>query len=101
MCRLHGTHTTPPETAVVPPICSALSRISTSAPPSAARAAAVSAAPPDPTTTTSLTRSQPATVGSLRALAGEAPRGAAHGRQQYPIPSPGGHPGNPRVDQAA
>ena len=53
-----GSHTPPPDTAVVPPSMSAFSRISTSAPPSCASVAAVSAAPPDPTTTTSTTRSQ-------------------------------------------
>src|SRR5262245_49845922 len=92
MCRLHGTQTTPPETAVVPPICSARSRTRTSAPPSAASSAALSAAPPDPTITTSATRSNPDAFstaadpearavppgppGSSHAAVGRAPSGA-------------------------
>ena len=52
-----GTHGIPPETPVVPPMRSAFSSSSTSAPPSYARVAAVSPAAPEPITTTSTTRS--------------------------------------------
>ena len=57
MWRLRGIHGIPPDTPVVPPMRSAFSRRSTSAPPSWARVAATRPAAPDPSTTTSTTRS--------------------------------------------
>jgi hypothetical protein len=56
MWWLLGIHSTPPETAVVPPIFEDFSMIATLAPASCAAIAAVIPAPPVPITSTSTSR---------------------------------------------